>query len=171
MNHIVSEKEHNSLIEKAFQNRGFNIEESRAAAEIAAVATTHGNSTHNALKALHLDELLGSGRDNCVPGAELIRKPNRFAAAEVWDAQKKLGQLVAKEAFERCIEMAEQYGVGIVSVDNAWHYLWGSGYAIDAANRGYLAYTNCTSTLAEVCLLYTSPSPRDQRGSRMPSSA
>ena len=25
--------------------------------------------------------------------------------------------------------------------------------------------------LAEVCLLYTSPSPRDQRGSRMPSSA
>ena len=26
-------------------------------------------------------------------------------------------------------------------------------------------------TLAEVCLLYTSPSPRDQRGSRMPSSA
>ena len=24
---------------------------------------------------------------------------------------------------------------------------------------------------AEVCLLYTSPSPRDQRGSRMPSSA
>ena len=26
-------------------------------------------------------------------------------------------------------------------------------------------------TEAEVCLLYTSPSPRDQRGSRMPSSA
>ena len=25
--------------------------------------------------------------------------------------------------------------------------------------------------LAEACLLYTSPSPRDQRGSRMPSSA
>ena len=26
-------------------------------------------------------------------------------------------------------------------------------------------------TLNEICLLYTSPSPRDQRGSRMPSSA
>ena len=26
-------------------------------------------------------------------------------------------------------------------------------------------------TLADICLLYTSPSPRDQRGSRMPSSA
>ena len=26
-------------------------------------------------------------------------------------------------------------------------------------------------SLVEICLLYTSPSPRDQRGSRMPSSA
>lgn len=150
MNYIVSESDHNSLITKAFQTRGFNEDESRAAAEIAAVATFHGNSTHNALKALHLDELLGSARGNCVPNAEILKKENRFSATEIWDGQKKLGQPVAREAFERCIEMAEQYGVGIVSVDNAWHYLWGSGYAIDAANRGYLAYTNCTSTLAEV---------------------
>ena len=31
--------------------------------------------------------------------------------------------------------------------------------------------SNPTGTDSEVCLLYTSPSPRDQRGSRMPSSA
>ena len=30
---------------------------------------------------------------------------------------------------------------------------------------------NATEALAIACLLYTSPSPRDQRGSRMPSSA
>ncbi len=148
--HIVNEQEHNDLVTAAFIDRGFNEEEGRAAAEIAAVATTHGNRTHNALKALHLDEHLGSARGNCTPGAELIKKENRFAAAEIWDGNKKLGQLVAKEAFNRAIELADQYGVGIVSVDNAWHYLWGSGYAIDAANRGYIAYTNCTSTLAEV---------------------
>ena len=29
----------------------------------------------------------------------------------------------------------------------------------------------CNNHLRELCLLYTSPSPRDQRGSRMPSSA
>ena len=29
----------------------------------------------------------------------------------------------------------------------------------------------CFALLFRVCLLYTSPSPRDQRGSRMPSSA
>jgi len=147
---IVSELDHNDLVTEAFKARGFTEEEGRAAAEMAAVATTHGNRTHNALKALHLDEFLGSARGNCTPGAELIKKENRFAAAEIWDGNRKLGQLVAKEAFNRAMELADEYGVGIVSVDNAWHYLWGSGYAIEAANRGYIAYTNCTSTLAEV---------------------
>lgn len=147
---VVSESDHNALVEAAFMARSFNREEARAAAEIAAVATTHGNRTHNALKALHLDSHLGSAIGNCTPGAELIKHPSRFAAAEVWDGNKKLGQLVAIEAFNRAIELADQFGIGMVSVDNAWHYLWGSGYAIEAAKRGYIAYTNCTSTLAEV---------------------
>ena len=33
------------------------------------------------------------------------------------------------------------------------------------------AYNLPAAPLASTCLLYTSPSPRDQRGSRMPSSA
>ena len=37
--------------------------------------------------------------------------------------------------------------------------------------RGYLADFSATTAQANHCLLYTSPSPRDQRGSRMPSSA
>ena len=37
-----------------------------------------------------------------------------------------------------------------MSVDNAFHSLWGGGYVMEAAERGYIAYTNCTSTLAEV---------------------
>ena len=39
---------------------------------------------------------------------------------------------------------------GAVSVDNTFHYLWGGGYVMDAAEKGYIAYTCCTSTLAEV---------------------
>lgn len=35
-------------------------------------------------------------------------------------------------------------------MDNAFHYLWGGGYVMDAARRGYIAYTNCTAALAEV---------------------
>ena len=48
------------------------------------------------------------------------------------------------------IKLADKYGVGMVSVDNAFHYLWGGGYVMEAARRGYIAYTNCTAALAEV---------------------
>jgi L-2-hydroxycarboxylate dehydrogenase (NAD+) len=51
---------------------------------------------------------------------------------------------------ERCIKLADDYGIAQISVDNAFHYLWGGGYVLDAAKRGYIAYTNCTAALAEV---------------------
>jgi len=149
MNTIDTQK-HNDLITAAYIARGFGETESRQAAEMAAMATYHGNQTHNALKALHLDDLFGSKAGGCTPNAEIEKISNRFPATEVWNSNKKLGQAVARDAFERAIELAEQYGTGTVSVDNTFHYLWGAGYVIEAAKRGYIAYTNCTSTLAEV---------------------
>ena len=40
-----------------------------------------------------------------------------------------------------------------------------------AAGKGTRMKSKLYKVLHKVCLLYTSPSPRDQRGSRMPSSA
>ena len=82
--------------------------------------------------------------------AEIEKLDSKFAAAQQWNANKKLGQAVAFEAIEAAEKMADQYGVGIVSVDYAFHYLWGGGYVMDSAKRGYIAYTNCTAALAEV---------------------
>ena len=45
-----------------------------------------------------------------------------------------------------------------------------SGGPVRAIARRIHEYV-CTGDQCRVCLLYTSPSPRDQRGSRMPSSA
>ena len=148
--YIIDENEHNALVSSAYQHRGYNAEESDAAARFAAYASRHGIRTHNALKALHLDELFGSKSHGCVPNAVIEKKESRFAASQIWNANRKLGQATAYEAIEAAIEMADKYGVGQVSVDNAFHYLWGGGYVMDAANRGYIAYTNCTAALAEV---------------------
>lgn len=148
--HIVPEERHNALASAAYQQRGYDEAEATVAAEFGALATRHGIRTHNALKALHLDHLFGSGAGGCVPQAEIERRSCRFAAAEIWDAQRKLGQAVAHEAMERAMDLADMFGVGMVSVDNAFHYLWGGGYVMEAARRGYLAYTNCTAALAEV---------------------
>ena len=48
------------------------------------------------------------------------------------------------------MELADEYGIGTVSVDHCFHYLWGGGYVMEAAQKGYIAYTCCTSMLAEV---------------------
>lgn len=148
--YVVPETTHNQLVRQAYEFRGFDEEECEAAAKFSAYATTHGIRTHNALKALHLDDLFGSKAGGCSPAAKIIKKESRFGASEVWDCQFKLGQATAYQAMDRSIELAEKYGVGQVSVDRAFHYLWGGGYVMDAAKKGYFAYTNCTAAITEV---------------------
>jgi len=148
--HVVPVDAHEALVRAAYVGRGFTADEAAQAAKLATAATRHGIRTHNAIKALHLDELFGSKAGGCVPGAAIRRLPTRFDAAEIWDGNRKLGQAVAWEAIETCIRLADKHGTGTVSVDNAFHYLWGGGYVMEAANRGYIAYTNCTASLAEV---------------------
>ena len=146
----VSRPAHDQLVEAAYRSRGYTADEAAEGAKLAAEAARHGIRTHHALKALHLDHLFGSATGGCAPGAEIEVVKSRFAGSETWNAHRKLGQSVAYRAIERCIELADQYGIGQVSVDNAFHYLWGGGYVMEAAERGYIAYSNCTSTLAEV---------------------
>jgi LDH2 family malate/lactate/ureidoglycolate dehydrogenase len=148
--HVVPAAAHEALVSAAYRSRGFGATEAAQAATLATAATRHGIRTHNAIKALHLDDLFGSKGGGCVPGAEIRRLPSRFDACEIWDANKKLGQAVAYDAIETCIRLADVHGTGTVSVDNAFHYLWGGGYVMEAARRGYIAYTNCTASLAEV---------------------
>ncbi len=147
---IVPFQTHQSLVKAAYQFRGYTEAESDDAARFCQMTARHGIRTHNALKAIHLDDHFGSRAGGCVPGADIDKLPSRFPASEVWDANRKLGPSVGFAAMERCIKLADEYGIAQISVDNAFHYLWGGGYVLDAAKRGYIAYTNCTAALAEV---------------------
>ncbi|MFO1450494.1 MAG: Ldh family oxidoreductase [Opitutaceae bacterium] len=148
--HIVPESRHNALVAAAYRHRGYAADEADEGARFCAEASRHGIRTHNALKALHLDHLFGSGSKGCVPKAVIEERPCRFPSARIWNANRKLGQSTGYRAMAEAMRLADQYGVGTVSVDNAFHYLWGGGYVMDAAKRGYIAYTNCTAALAEV---------------------
>jgi LDH2 family malate/lactate/ureidoglycolate dehydrogenase len=148
--HVVPEAQHNALVAAAYRRRGYSAAEASQGARLCAEASRHGIRTHNGLKALHLDHFLGSGAQGCVPKAKIEKIKTRFRGAQVWNANRKLGQATGYAAIETAIRLADKYGVGMVSVDNAFHYLWGGGYVMDAAKRGYIAYTNCTAALSEV---------------------
>ena len=149
-NYVMPAAVHNAIIAAAYRKRGYTAEEADAAAHTGESAARHGIKTHNAIKALHLDDHFGSKSNGCVPGAQIERLPSKFKAVARWNANRKLGQAVALEAMDECMRLADEYGVGAVAVDNAFHYLWGGGYVIDAAKKGYIAYTCCTAALAEV---------------------
>lgn len=149
-NYLVPVQLHNDLVAAAYRHRGFTADEAAAGAKFSELTAWHGIKTHNAIKALHLDELFGSKAGGCKPGAAIEKLPSKFKAVQKWNANRKLGQAVAFEAMDACMKMADEYGIGTVAVDNAFHYLWGGGYVIDAANKGYIAYTACTAALAEV---------------------
>ena len=148
--YVVPEEQHNALVTAAYKKRGYSTQEAEAGARFCAEATRHGIRTHNGLKALHLDHLFGAGAGGCVPKAKIEKVKSPYRASAIWNANKKLGQATGYAAIEAAIKLADKYGVGMVSVDNAFHYLWGGGYVMDAAKRGYIAYTNCTAALAEV---------------------
>jgi len=147
---IVPANIHNDLVAAAYRKRGYSADEASAAARFSELTARHGIRTHNAIKALHLDELFGSRAGGCVPGANIEKLPGKYKAVQRWNANKKLGQAVAYEAMDACMKLADEFGVGVVAVDNAFHYLWGGGYVIEAAKKGYIAYTCCTAALAEV---------------------
>jgi L-2-hydroxycarboxylate dehydrogenase (NAD+) len=147
---IVPAPQHNDLVAAAYRHRGFHADEAEEGARFCAEASRHGIRTHNAIKALHLDHMFGSGSKGCVPGAQIEELPSRFAATRTWNAHRKLGQATACRAMAEAMRLADEFGVGTVAVDNAFHYLWGGGYVMEAARRGYIAYTNCTAALAEV---------------------
>ncbi|MGJ8723397.1 MAG: Ldh family oxidoreductase [Roseibacillus sp.] len=149
----VSRKDHDALVATAFLKRGFKADEVAPGTYLCAEAARHGVRPHIALRALYNDHYFGSNTGGCVPGAEVEVVPSRFPASETWNANKKFGPAVAYRAIDRAIELANQYGVAQISVDNASPYLWGAGYVMAAAERGFIAYTHATSPLAEVAPL------------------
>src|SRR6266542_790163 len=89
---------HNALVQAAFEKRGYTEEEATAAARFSELTAWHGIKTHNAIKALHLDELFGSKAGGCTPGAAIEKLPSKYKAVQRWNANKKLGQATAFEA-------------------------------------------------------------------------
>jgi len=150
INFVLPAQLHNDLVAAVYRHRGYTAEEAEAAARFSELTARHGIKTHNAIKALSLDAHFGAKVGGCVPGAKIEKLPSKYRAVARWNCNRKLGQVVGLEAMAEAMCLADEFGVGVVAVDNAFHYLWGGGYVIEAARKGYIAYTCCTAAVTEV---------------------
>ena len=76
--------------------------------------------------------------------------------------------------FEEIIDTIDGIGIFVHNTTIALPMFipgFGVAWGLFSAYSTGFAYSAIAASNAQVCLLYTSPSPRDQRGSRMPSSA
>ena len=61
-----------------------------------------------------------------------------FGAYEQWDGHLALGMVSAKIAMDRAIEIAKQYGIGLVAIRNTNHWMRGGYYGWQAADQGMI---------------------------------
>ena len=80
---------------------------------------------------------------------------------------EKRKSVLGAEYVEKNLANADDFTLPFQEAMTAW--CWGFGWSDDVIDPKTRSMMNLT--MIGACLLYTSPSPRDQRGSRMPSSA
>ena len=59
-----------------------------------------------------------------------------FGAVERWDGHLGMGNLNAKMAMQRAVELAAQLGIGMVAMSNTNHWMRGGAYGWQAAEAG-----------------------------------
>lgn len=112
---------------------GFSPERARSAAEIFAQNSLAGVFSHGLNRFPVVVDYLRKGEID--PAAEATCTA-RFGAIERWDGHRGFGPLNAKCAMDRAIELARQYGIGLVALGNNNHWMRGGTYGWQAADAG-----------------------------------
>ena len=104
--------------------------------------TALGVDSHGIRLLPHYIKALQGGRLNRNPA---LRQVGGFGAVEVWDADHAQGAVGAYHGMTRAVALANQFGLGAVSIRNSSHFGPAGAYAIEAARAGLIGLTFCNS--------------------------
>lgn len=112
---------------------GFSEENAQAAAEIFTQNSMAGVFSHGLNRFPRVVEYLQKGEID--PKVEATCEL-QLGAMERWNGHRGFGPLNAKKAMDRAIELAKEYGIGIVALGNNNHWMRGGSYGWQAADQG-----------------------------------
>ena len=149
-------------------------------AQLAWFINTDPNETKDRKEKTMLNKKLKSSLQGTLPSGITFRGDDTLWVKKsknfVSNGEKKIKRLLKNWYFENADkylkeitkELSQKYSLEFKSVKvRNYRSRWGS-----CSSTGSIFYNwKIIMTPKKICLLYTSPSPRDQRGSRMPSSA
>lgn len=119
--------------QRILESRGFLPEHARAAAEVFAGNSLDGVYSHGVNRFPRVVSYLDKGEID--PGA-IASCTSSMGAIERWDGHRGFGPLNARLAMARAVELAKEYGVGVVALGNNNHWMRGGSYGWQAADAG-----------------------------------
>jgi len=121
------------LVRDLFTAAGVQVQAATEVAEALVRADQEGQPSHGVMMVdLYLQRIAGGSVSTRTSG-EIV---SDRAATAVIDAHDALGQLTARQAIDLACAKADAYGIGIVTVRNAFHFGTASRYTERAAQRG-----------------------------------
>ncbi len=129
----VTYEEMTAEFKRVLAKYGFEEERAQAAAEIFAQNSLAGVHSHGLNRFPVVVEYLKNGSidPKATPDCEL-----RAGAIERWNGHCGFGPLNAKLAMDRAVDLAKEYGIGLVALGNNNHWMRGGSYGWQAADRG-----------------------------------
>ena len=124
----------------------FTEEDAEKCAEIFTQNSLDGVYSHGVNRFKRFIDFLKKG--HIQPRNKPILK-NRFGVIEQWDGTLGPGPLNACFATDRSLELANEYGIGCVTLSNTNHWMRGGYYGWQAAKKGhiFIGWTNTTAIM------------------------
>ena len=133
-------------VEEKLEKHGESREEARQTAKVFGLNAADGVISHSVLRVWRLLSHLDCGL--VVPGNMPVLVSG-FSAVERYDGNRTSGVISASFCMERACGLADKYGIGMVALRNANHWMRGGYYGWMAAERGKvgICWTNTMANL------------------------
>lgn len=139
-------EEMKTTVKNAFINAGMPEEKADICAHIHTESSCDGVSSHGLNRVARFVEYIHKG------WVDIHAEPvldNNLGSFEIYNGKLGPGILNARFAMNRAIEIAKQYGLGLVTLNNTTHWMRGGSYGWQAAREGLMAicWTNTESCM------------------------
>jgi len=127
------------FITDAFIASGVPEEEAKICADVLLESDRRGIESHgvNRFKPIYYDRIK-AGIQNAVTNFEVVKKTPTTA---VVDGHDGMGQVIGRRSMQMAIDMAKEFGMGMVAVRNSTHYGIAGYYATMATSQGCIGIT------------------------------
>ena len=134
------------VFESILIRNGFSADASRQLADVFTENSVDGIYSHGVNR---FSTFINHNKSGFITHDVLPILKSQFNGIEQWDGQLGAGIINATFATSRCMELAESFGIGCVTLSNTNHWMRGGTYGWQAAKKGFvfIGWTNTTANM------------------------